>query len=70
MEGRTEDKAELVIKRRQKEYIRDTLIIIMVIAVFITGIVLAIRFFTKPATSIVLYGKTESHLGHILKMAM
>ncbi|MBE5763124.1 MAG: hypothetical protein E7338_02755 [Clostridiales bacterium] len=63
MEGRTEDKAELVIKRRQKEYIRDTLIIIMVIAVFITGIVLAIRFFTKPATSIVLYGENGEPLG-------
>jgi len=63
MEMKPDDKAEFVIKRRQKEYIRDTIIIIMVIAVFITGIVLAIKFFTRPATSIVLYGENGESLG-------
>ena len=58
-----DDKAEQVIKRRKKEYIRDTFILILIIAILVTGIVLAIKFLKKGPASIVLYNENGEQIG-------
>ena len=56
-------KAEVVIRNREKEYAKHTLIVIIVLAVVITGIVLAIKFLKKEPASIQLYNEAGEPLG-------
>ncbi len=58
-----EEKAEQVIKRRKWEYIRDSLIAIAVIAVLVTGIVLAVKFLKGKQDSIILYNENGEAIG-------
>ena len=58
-----EETAEQVIKRRRWEYIRDSLIAILVIAVVVTGVVLAVKFLKKAPDSIVLYNEKGEAIG-------
>ena len=57
------DKADEVIKKRRKEYIRDTFILFTVLIVVVTGIALAIKFLKKEPTKIVLYSETGEIIG-------
>ena len=64
-----EEKAEQVIKRRKWEYIRDSLIAIAVIAVLVTGIVLAVKFLKGEPDSIVLYDENGEAIGKFTENA-
>ena len=57
------DKAEQVMKKRTKEYIRDTFILLIVLAIVVTGVVLAIKFLKGKVDSIVLYNENGEALG-------
>ncbi len=56
-------KAEQIIKRRKKEYIRDTIIVIAVIAIVVASVILAVKLLQEEPASIVLYNENGEKIG-------
>ena len=63
VEVNKDQKAEVVMKNREKEYAKHTLIAIIVLALVVTSIVLAIKFIKKPPESIQLLNEAGEPLG-------